>query len=253
MNQKVDQHAPPPPWQTTLLLSVVLLVASYVLAQATGASSSVGVMLRFLGSLAMFFGTMLVLTYQWPWMTRKTRLVLLAIVYGCYIIGALVFQPTLQDLPFTRHLLLADSFSNQETLRLLIPVLLVIHLLLFRQRVDLTQISWARWMTPFRVALVLTLILSLGMVMLSTIFQEQVQTMSGGATLALYLWLVIQCFLVYFPYYLLYHVHHHYLFSNLWLRIGFRGSSCLTCCLATRGRCLLIASCGHDSYGDFRY
>ncbi len=166
----------------------------------------------------MFFGTMFVLTYQWPWMKKKERLLLGAIVYSCYFVGTLVFQPTLQGLPFTRHLLLTDSFANQQTLRLLVPVLLLVHLLLFRRRLDLSQISWAKWMTPLRVALALTLLLSFGMVIMSTRFQEQIQTMSGAAAFGLYLWLVVQCFVVYIPYYLLYHLHHHYLFSDLWLR-----------------------------------
>ncbi len=218
MIRKVNEQTAPPPWQTPLLLSVVLLVAAYVLTQSTGQESSVGVLLRFLGSLAMFFGTMLVLAYSWPGIGKRGRLLLGAIVYGCYFIGTLVFQPTLQDLTFTKYLLEADSMANKETLRILVPILLLVHLLLFRRRIDLTKIAWAQWMTPFRVAAILTVVLSFGMVLLSTVFQDQVKTMSGLATVALYLWLVVQCIAVYLPYYLLYHIHHHYLFSDLWIR-----------------------------------
>jgi sensor histidine kinase YesM len=175
-------------------------------------------MLRFLGSLAMFFGPMLVLTYSWPGMKKRTRLIMGGIVYGCYLIGTLAFQPTLQNLTFTKYLLEAESWANQQTLRLLVGILLIVHLLLFSRKIDLTQIAWVRWVTPFRAAALLTLVLSLGMVLLSTVFQDQAKTMNSFSAVALYFWLVFQCFMVYLPYYILYHVHHHYLFSDLWLR-----------------------------------
>jgi len=201
---------------TWLFLTVILLF-SYALTQAAGSGSPI-VYLRFIGSLSMISAPIIVFASMGLKPGSKTYSVLAVVTFGLFTGGILLYNPTIQDLPFTKYQLEADSFSNLHSVRLLFAAFLLLQGLLWwhHRRVTATLFAgWFRRLNTLRLAVIVVTVFCAGLTFVSNPFQEAVATLSYAGALGSYLLVVVQTFLVYFPYYLIYHVHHHYLFRDL--------------------------------------
>ncbi|MFK8164985.1 MAG: sensor histidine kinase [Lewinella sp.] len=202
---------------TTWLFLTVILLFSYILTQAAG-SGSPTVYLRFVGSLAMISAPILVFASMGLKPGSKIYKVMAAAVFGLFTIGILLYNPTIQNLTFTRYQLEADSFSNLNAVRLLFAAFLLLQGLLWWQHRSVTATlfsGWFRKLSMFWLAVIVIAAFCAGLTFMSNPFQEATAPLSPVGKLGIYLLVVIQTFLVYFPYYLIYHVHHHYLFRGL--------------------------------------
>ena len=70
-----------------------------------------------------------------------------------------------------------------------------------------------------RLAIIILALFAFGIVLVSNYFQEAVRTLEFGTKVVIYLWTVLQVFIIYSTYYVVYYVHHHWLFNRL-LRQG---------------------------------
>ena len=71
-----------------------------------------------------------------------------------------------------------------------------------------------------RLAVLVLALFAFGIVLVSNYFQDAVRSFSTSAKIATYLWAVLQTFIVYGSFYLIYYVHHHLLFNQLFRRRG---------------------------------
>ncbi len=71
-----------------------------------------------------------------------------------------------------------------------------------------------------RLAVVLLALFAFGIILISNYFQDTVRDLPVGGKLLLYLWAVLQTFIVFSTYYVIYYVHHHWLFNRLLQRGG---------------------------------
>jgi hypothetical protein len=202
---------------TTWLFLTVILLFSYALTQAAG-SGSPEVYLRFVASLAMISAPVLVYASLDLKPGSKVNKVAVAAVFGLFAGGIFLYGPTIQNLPFTRYKLEADSFSNLQSVRLLFAAFILLQGLLWWQHQRATSTLFAGWLgklNMFWLAVVVVAVFCAGLTFMSNPFQEATAALSPVGKVGLYLLVVAQTFLVYFPYYLIYHVHHHYLFRGL--------------------------------------
>jgi hypothetical protein len=147
-----------------------------------------------------------------------------AVVFGLFTGGILLYNPTIQNLTFTRYQLEADSFSNLHSVRLLFAAFLLLQGLLWwhHRRVTATLLAgWFRKLSMFWLAVIVIAVFCAGLTFMSNPFQEAAAPLSPIGSLGLYLFVVAQTFLIYFPYYLIYHIHHHYLFRGLLQQHGY--------------------------------
>lgn len=202
---------------TTWLFLTVILLFSYMLTQAAGSGNPV-VFLRFVASLVMISAPILIYSFLPLKRGSQTNKVAVGMVFGLFCCSILIYGPTIQNLPFTRYQLEANSFANLQTVRLLFGSFILLQGLLWWQHRQATSTLFSGWtqkLSVFWLGVAITIIFCAGLVMVSTLFQEAASALGPAGVLGLYLIVVLQAFLIYFPYYLIYHVHHHYLFRQL--------------------------------------
>jgi hypothetical protein len=202
---------------TTWLFLTVILLFSYILTQAAGSGSPV-VFLRFVASLVMISAPILAYSFLPLKLGSQANKVAVGVVFGLFCCSILIYGPTIQNLTFTRYQLEADSFSNLQSVRLLFVAFILLQGLLWWQHRQATSTlfsGWAQKLNVLWLGIAITVIFCAGLVIVSTLFQEAAASLSAAGALGLYLLVVVQAFLIYFPYYLIYHVHHHYLFRQL--------------------------------------
>ncbi|WP_020566728.1 sensor histidine kinase [Neolewinella persica] len=207
---------------TTWLFLTVILSFSYALTQATDSGSLV-VYFRFAASLTMISAPVLIYSLLGLKHGSRANKTAVAVVFGLFTCGILLYNPAIQSLPFTRYQLEADSFSNLQSVRLLFAAFILLQGLLWWQHrwATATPFSgWLRKLNGFWLAVAVVAVFCAGLTTMSNAFQDATAGLSPGQVVSLYLLVVVQAFLVYFPYYLIYHVHHHYLFRGLLQKRG---------------------------------
>ena len=212
-NLTADHVLGNPSW---LFVTIVLLF-SYALTQAAGGETGV-VMFRFIGSLSMIGLPMIYFGYLWPMLPRKGKAWASLFIFGLFGVGVVVYGPSIQNLPFTRYQLEAESLANQESVRGLFLAFLVPLLGLWWLELRPAGFNAGNWFTRLsipRLAIMLVALFCIVLVPISNLFQEHISNQSWLGAMGLYLLAVFQTFLVYIGYYPLYHLHHHVLFRQL--------------------------------------
>ncbi|MEO0732912.1 MAG: sensor histidine kinase [Bacteroidota bacterium] len=204
--------------RTAWVFVVALLLASYALTQLTGTESG-AVFLRFVGSLAMVSTPVLVFVHLREQLPRQARWV----VFGLFCGGILLYGPTIQGLPFTKYQLEAMSLANQQAVRSLFLVYLLLEgLCWWSERRSGTGRGF-RWLTRLQLpwlAAAAVLLLSIGMLASSNYVEEAAAERPGDARWVWYLVVLGQIFVVYYAYYALYYFHHELLFRRVLPRRG---------------------------------
>ncbi|MEL7162514.1 MAG: sensor histidine kinase, partial [Bacteroidota bacterium] len=203
--------------RTGWIFGVALLLAAYALTRLADSESG-AVFLRFVCSLAMISAPVLTFAHLRERLPVRMRSVARWLVFGLFCGGILLYGPTVQGLPFTKYQLAADSLANQQGVRVLFLVYLLLEALFWWSGRRSGAGESFRWLTRLRLpwlAAGIILLFSLGVLLSANDVEAAAAERAGSARWVWYLVVLAQVFAVYYAYYLLYYLHHQLLFRRL--------------------------------------
>lgn len=206
---------------TIWMYFTIILLVSYALMQVSGKLGWL-IYLALIGGLTVICVPVFFMLGTQKWTGKKTYWSKLAVLVvwpiSLFFLGLKLNQFLLFDSLFD-----PTSFANE--FGFLIPFFLFVLLefalvILQSKRLKRWQQEWLKRASIFKLAAVFMAIITAMLVTASTGFQEEVRGLALIQIMTTFLSAWAQLFIIYFSYYLIYHIHHHFLFNQLLQKKG---------------------------------